>query len=138
MGSASATLAPTLMTAALNAITHYALWKPAGEQANAAGYIRQAKPTITASGDADEESTAELVFTASGGAWTGPWYLVATNSGTYGAGDIIAICVDNNGDPLTVRDSLGAEITSLADGSSITIPAGSLTFAIPTSAVPAP
>ena len=89
------------------------------EQADANGYGRAAI-TWTDSGDEDDENTADVEFTADGAAWTGPWYVALMDSGTHGAGNVIAIAVDESGDPATTT------ATELADGDTLKFAAGGL------------
>lgn len=84
------------------------------ELANSNGYSRQAI-TWTSSGDADEENSATITFTASGGDWSAATHYGLVSSGTHGAGTMY------------VTGALSTSRT-VADGGSLSIAAGDLTM----------
>lgn len=95
------------------------------EQPNATGYARQAI-TWTTSGSGSESNVAAVEFEPDGGDWTnGPWLPCLVTSGTYGAGEVLAVSVDGNGDPkFTTADEV-------LDGVALQFNVGALTFGFP-------
>lgn len=84
------------LDAVLDVGTHLALFTAdptnaglmTNELANSNGYARQAI-TWTTSEDDDEENSATITFTASGGDWSEATHWGIVTSGTHGAGDML-------------------------------------------------
>lgn len=118
------TTGANLVVDALKAVcTHIALFTAdptdagtlTNELANSNGYSRQAI-TWSATSDEDEDNTAAVTFTASGGDWSAATHWGLVTSGTHGAGT------------MHLTGALGATRTVL-DGDSLEIDVGDLVMA---------